>query len=127
MKQKQQYKQTYKKRTLTERTIVTSESLTEQLQSYKITYLEKTDQYMDKLRIYSYDRPECNPRSLSFLAPEELLQFIKNCINGYFFLKEQRIKDGLMISLPEYRTTFLLPDLLKSIKENQLKQWGGNQ
>ena len=120
---KQQYKQTYKKRTLTERTIVTSESLTEQLQSYKITYLEKTDQYMDKVRIQSYDRPECNPRSLSFLNPEELLQFIKNCINGYFFLKEQRIKDNLMIGLSKYRAEVKLPDLLKGIKENQLKVW----
>ncbi len=122
---KQQYKQTYKKRTLTERTIVTSESLTEQLQSYKITYLEKTDQYMDKLRIYSYDRPECNPRSLSFLAPEELLQFIKNCINGYFFLKEQRIKENLMIGLSKYRAEVMLPDLLKEIAKEQNRRWRG--
>ena len=118
-------KQTYKKKTLTERTIVTSESLTEQLQSYKITYLEKTDKYMDKLRIYSFDRPECNPRSLSFLNPEELLNFIKNCINGYFFLKEQRIKPELVIGLSEYRTTFMLPDLLKSIAKEQNNRWRG--
>lgn len=119
----QKTKTIYAKRTLTERKIVTSESLTEQLQSYKIIYLNKTEKFMDKVRIYSYDRPECNPRSLSFLNPEQLLEFAKDCINGYFYLKEQRIKDGLMISLSEYRTAFLLPDLLKSIKEEQLKKW----
>lgn len=127
MKQKQQYKQTYAKRTLTERTIVTSESLTENLQSYKITYLEKTEKYMDKVRIQSFDRPECNPRSLSFLNPEQLLLFIKNCINGYFYLKEQRIKENLQKPLSEYRTEVMLKDLLISIREEQLKRWGKNE
>jgi len=122
-------KLTYPKQTLTELTKVTSESLKEKEQSYRIIYLEKTNKFIDKVRIYLYDREpdKCNPRSLSFLNPEQLLTFIKESVSAYLKLKEERIKPELQISLEQYRTEVLMIDLLKSIKESQLNKWNNKR
>ena len=116
----------YLKQTLVEPKKVTSESLGKNEQHYRIIYLGKTKKFMDKIRIYFYDRPieVCSPRSLTFLNPEQLREFIEECCYAYLFLKEQRIKPTLnLMPLPIYRMKFLLPDLLESIRDEQLKRW----
>lgn len=116
----------YKKQTLTELQKVGSESLDKNEQHYKITYLEKTKKFMDKVRVYFFDRQpdKCTPRSITFLNPEELKNFIQECSNALLFLKEQRVKPELVMPLSVYRKEVMLPDLLKEIREGQIKRWG---
>lgn len=118
----------YPKQTLTELQKVFSDTIKDEKdlqQSYKIIYLEKVKQYKDKIRIYFFDRPngQCTARSISFFKPEQLKMFIQECVNAYMFIKEQRVNDEIQILMPEYRVNILLPDLLKEIKEEQLKRW----
>ena len=89
--------------------------------------MEKTKKYMDKIRIYFFDRPpdKCTPRSLSILNPEELLDFIKNLTHAYFFLKEQRVRPALTMPMSMYRKDVMLPDLLNAIRMDELKRWKG--
>lgn len=117
----------FQKQTLVDIKKVSSESLNKTEQSYKINYMEKTKKYMDKVRIYFFDRPpdKCTPRSLSILNPEELFTLIKDLTYSYFFLKEQRVKPELVMQMSLYRNNILLPDFIKEIREDSLKRWKG--
>ncbi len=134
----------YEKETIIPLQKVASEALGRTNQFYKVTYYPKTEKFMSKMSVYFIGVPtrikkivcDCGIehieesekiRSTYFLAPDQMLIFIKNLISSYFYFKEKRFGET-KIPVSEIRRTWL-DHFTKDVREFQLKKWknGGNK